>query len=59
MLGFFLVIFPIYGAMERDIFAALIGPAFVLFYLFMSYLISGHWLQLFRRTSVRQQRNDE
>ena len=53
MLAFFLVALPIYGVMRNDLFAILIGPAFVLFYLFLAYLISGHWLRFFRR------RNDE
>ena len=48
MLSLFLVIGPIYGATKGDLFAALSGPTFVLFYLFLSYLISGHWLRLFR-----------
>ena len=53
MLAVFLLFMPIYGATRGDLFVALIGPAFVLFYLFLGYLISSHWLRLFRR------RNDE
>ena len=53
MLALFLVFGPIYGPSRGDLFVALIGPAFVLFYLFLGYLIGGHWLRLFRR------KNDE
>lgn len=53
MLALFLVFGRIYGATRDDLFVALIGPAFVLFYLSLDYLISGHWLRFFRR------RNDE
>ena len=48
-LALFLIFMPIYGASQGDLFTALIGPGFVLFYLSLCYLISGHWLWLFRR----------
>ena len=54
MLALFLIFMPVYGATRGDLFVALIGPAFVLFYLFLSYLISGHWLRFFRRKDDRR-----
>ena len=49
MLAFFLVFGPIYGASRGDLLVALIGPAFVAFYLFPGYLIGGHWLRFFSK----------
>lgn len=40
---------PIMGLMNGDIFAAVIGPAALTFWLSMKYLLSGHWLRFFRR----------
>ena len=49
MLAVFLVFMPIYGASRGDLFVALIGPAFVLFYLFLSYLNQRSLVAVFRR----------
>lgn len=48
-----LVFVPIHGVMQGDLFVALLGPGYLLFYFSLGYLLSGHWLRLFRR------RNDD
>lgn len=42
---------PIMGLMDGDIFVAVVGPAALTFWLSMKYLLSGHWLRLFRRNN--------
>ena len=49
MLAFFLIVLPIWGLVEGNWVGALIGPAYVLFFLVVSYLFSGHWLRFFRK----------
>lgn len=44
-----LVVMPIMGLMDGDIFVAVVGPAALTFWLSMKYLLSGHWLRFFRR----------
>ena len=44
-----LVFVPIHGVMQGDLFLALLGPGYLLFYFSLAYLLSGHWLRLFRR----------
>lgn len=43
------VFVPIHGVMQGDLFLALLGPGFLLSLFSLKYLLSGHWLRLFRR----------
>ena len=44
-----LVVMPIIGVVEGDLFLAFLGPGFLLFMFSLKYLLGGHWLRLFRR----------
>ena len=44
-----LVVMPIIGVVEGDLFLALLGPSFLLSLFSLKYLLSGHWLRIFRR----------
>ncbi len=44
-----LVFVPIHGVMQGDLFVTLLGPCWLLSLFSLKYLLSGHWLRLFRR----------
>lgn len=45
----FLILMPLIGVAERDFATALFGPGFLLWYISLYYLFSGHLLRIFWR----------